>query len=146
METVHATTIEIDGAGVLLRGPSASGKSDLALRLIDRGARIYEENPVARELLIGPKTPPEIKQVDRENDQKIARVMIDRFDERFELPVIEDFDKVMFWVIELTDLMFGLSVREHGFIHPRYIEEAKRICRGYLSTYLPSILPRRQQR
>jgi serine kinase of HPr protein (carbohydrate metabolism regulator) len=44
METVHATTIAIDGAGVLLRGPSASGKSDLALRLIDRGARLVADD------------------------------------------------------------------------------------------------------
>jgi AcrR family transcriptional regulator len=119
---------------------------DIMDALVERGALIYEENPVARELLIGPKTPPEVKQVDRENDQKIARVMIDRFDDKFELPEIDDFHKIMFWVIELTDLMFGLSVREHGCIHPRYIEEAKRISRGYLSTYLPSVLTKRQQR
>ncbi len=33
----HATCLCLDGAGVLLRGPSGSGKSDLALRLIDDG-------------------------------------------------------------------------------------------------------------
>lgn len=44
METVHATTIAIEGAGILLRGPSASGKSDLALRLIDRGARLVADD------------------------------------------------------------------------------------------------------
>ncbi len=44
METVHATTIAIDGAGVLLRGPSASGKSDLALRPIDDGARLVADD------------------------------------------------------------------------------------------------------
>jgi len=31
---VHATCVELDGAGVLLRGPAGAGKSDLALRLI----------------------------------------------------------------------------------------------------------------
>ena len=31
---VHGTCVELDGAGVLLRGPPGSGKSDLALRLI----------------------------------------------------------------------------------------------------------------
>jgi serine kinase of HPr protein (carbohydrate metabolism regulator) len=35
---LHATCIAIDGFGVLLRGPSGSGKSDLALRLIDQYA------------------------------------------------------------------------------------------------------------
>ena len=37
MTTIHATCVDIDGLGVLLRGPSGSGKSDLALRLIDAG-------------------------------------------------------------------------------------------------------------
>lgn len=34
----HATAVAIDGRGVLLTGGSGSGKSDLALRLIERGA------------------------------------------------------------------------------------------------------------
>lgn len=37
---VHATVVDIAGHGVLLRGPSGSGKSDVALRLLDRGATL----------------------------------------------------------------------------------------------------------
>ncbi len=33
---LHATCVSIDGRGVLLQGPPGSGKSDLALRLIDQ--------------------------------------------------------------------------------------------------------------
>ena len=36
-ETLHASTVERDGRAVLISGPSGSGKSDLALRLLDRG-------------------------------------------------------------------------------------------------------------
>jgi serine kinase of HPr protein (carbohydrate metabolism regulator) len=36
-ETVHASTVAIDGRAVLITGPSGSGKSDLTLRLLDRG-------------------------------------------------------------------------------------------------------------
>lgn len=43
-ETVHATSIAINGQGVLLAGPSGSGKSDLALRLIDRGAVLISDD------------------------------------------------------------------------------------------------------
>ena len=41
---VHATAIAIDGRAVLLRGPSGTGKSDLALRLIDGGARLVADD------------------------------------------------------------------------------------------------------
>jgi serine kinase of HPr protein (carbohydrate metabolism regulator) len=36
-ETVHASTVALDGRAVLISGPSGSGKSDLTLRLLDRG-------------------------------------------------------------------------------------------------------------
>jgi len=41
---VHATAVAIDGGAVLLRGPPGSGKSDLALRLIDGGARLIADD------------------------------------------------------------------------------------------------------
>lgn len=46
MLTVHATCVAVGEAGVLLRGPSGSGKSDLALRLIDTGARLVADDRV----------------------------------------------------------------------------------------------------
>jgi serine kinase of HPr protein (carbohydrate metabolism regulator) len=42
--TVHATCVAIGGRGILIRGRSGSGKSDLALRLIDRGARLVSDD------------------------------------------------------------------------------------------------------
>lgn len=36
-ERVHATAIAVRGRAVLIRGPSGSGKSDLALRILARG-------------------------------------------------------------------------------------------------------------
>jgi HPr kinase/phosphorylase len=41
---VHATAVAIGGCAMLLRGPSGSGKSDLALRLIDAGARLVADD------------------------------------------------------------------------------------------------------
>ncbi len=44
METVHGTSVAVGGCAVLLRGPSGSGKSDLALRLIDGGAALVADD------------------------------------------------------------------------------------------------------
>ena len=43
-ETIHAGCVAIGGRGILIRGRSGSGKSDLALRLIDRGARLVSDD------------------------------------------------------------------------------------------------------
>jgi HPr kinase/phosphorylase len=41
---VHATAVAIGDRAVLIRGPSGAGKSDLALRLIDGGARLVADD------------------------------------------------------------------------------------------------------
>ncbi len=46
MTQVHGTCVEISGLGVLLRGAPGAGKSDLALRLIDGGARLVADDRV----------------------------------------------------------------------------------------------------
>jgi len=57
IEKIHATSVDIDGIGILLQGPSGSGKSDLALRLIDEGSRLiaddYTDIIVKNEALYG---------------------------------------------------------------------------------------------
>ena len=43
-ESLHASTVAIDGRAVVLSGPSGSGKSDLALRLLDRGFTLVSDD------------------------------------------------------------------------------------------------------
>ena len=45
-QMAHGTAISIGGHGVLIMGESGSGKSDLALRLIDRGAILISDDVV----------------------------------------------------------------------------------------------------
>jgi hypothetical protein len=44
MIRIHASCVAIDGRGLLLMGPPGAGKSDLALRLIDRGAALVGDD------------------------------------------------------------------------------------------------------
>lgn len=43
-ETLHASCVAVNGRAILIGGRSGSGKSDLALRLIDRGAVLVSDD------------------------------------------------------------------------------------------------------
>jgi serine kinase of HPr protein (carbohydrate metabolism regulator) len=43
-ENLHASCVARDGRAVLISGPSGSGKSDLALRLLDRGFTLVSDD------------------------------------------------------------------------------------------------------
>jgi AcrR family transcriptional regulator len=117
--------------------PPARRKSwrALAEHLVDVGASVYAENPPARQLLIGGKTPPEVKQADRMNDRAVGNVMFEVFSEHFEISDTEAMRRAFYYFIEITDLIFTLSVIEHGEITPEMLAEAKRAGTGYLGTY-----------
>lgn len=46
MVTIHGTCVLVGGIGVLLRGRSGGGKSDVAVRLIDAGALLVADDQV----------------------------------------------------------------------------------------------------
>jgi AcrR family transcriptional regulator len=118
--------------------PASQRKSwrALAEHLVDVGAKVYAASPPARQLLIGGKTPPEVKQADRINDRAVGNVMYEVFAEHFELPETDAMRKAFYYFIEITDLIFTLSVIEHGEITGEMLAEAKRAGTGYLGTYL----------
>jgi serine kinase of HPr protein (carbohydrate metabolism regulator) len=43
-ENLHASTVALDGRAILICGPSGSGKSDLALRMLDRGFTLVSDD------------------------------------------------------------------------------------------------------
>jgi HPr kinase/phosphorylase len=53
MITVHATCVTLEGQGVLIRGPSGSGKSDLAVRVLAEGGRLVADDRVTLTLRCG---------------------------------------------------------------------------------------------
>ena len=63
-EILHATTVAFDGRAVIISGRSGSGKSDLALRLLDRGFVLVSDDQTMIRKLDGrlvASSPPAIK-------------------------------------------------------------------------------------
>ena len=114
---------------------------DLAAWLVDVGARVYAANPPARQLLIGGKTPPEVKQADRMNDREVGELMYAVFARYYTLPDTPELHAAFYYFIEITDLIFTISVIENGEITPGMLAEAKRAGTGYLGTYLAGVEP-----
>jgi AcrR family transcriptional regulator len=128
-----------------LRGRAPSSWTDIVAALVRRGAHYFVEDRAARQLLISPKTPPELKLKDRQSDQQIARLFEEQIERSFVLPAIEHRTAIFFRAVEIADLMFGLSMLEHGEITPQMTEEAVRGVVGYLRTHLPARLTKRAQ-
>lgn len=107
----------------------------LAGHLVDVGAGVYARSPPARQLLIGGKTPPEVKQADRINDRVVGDAMYRSFSRYFDIPDTDPMRDAFYYFIEITDLMFTLSIIESGEITPKMLAEAKRAGIAYLETY-----------
>jgi AcrR family transcriptional regulator len=107
----------------------------LAGHLVDVGAAVYARSPPARQLLIGGKTPPQVKQADRINDRAVGEAMHHSFSRYYDIPDTEAMRNAFYYFIEITDMMFTLSIIEHGEITPGMLAEAKRAGVAYLETY-----------
>ncbi len=101
-ETIHATTIAVHGHAIMIVGPSGSGKSDLALRLIDRGARLVSDDYtiVTRTGTIAKARAPETIK----NKIEVRGVGIAAYDSLQDVPVIA--------VIDLTEPIDRLPTLE----------------------------------
>ncbi|MGH8260071.1 MAG: hypothetical protein ACREUG_10315, partial [Steroidobacteraceae bacterium] len=95
----------------------------------------------ARQLQVGPKTPPALKLHDRRSDIAIARLYEQHIASIFDLPQIANRSRLFFRAVEIADLMFCLSMLEHGSVTKEMCREADRAASAYLATYLPTALP-----
>jgi AcrR family transcriptional regulator len=111
--------------------------------LNERGVAFLSASRASTQLQIGPKVPTDLKLRDRQNDAAVGRIYERHIDSVFELPAIPARSTVFFRSVEIADLMFSLSVLEHGSITPEMAQEASRAMCAYLRCYIPEKLPRR---
>jgi AcrR family transcriptional regulator len=111
--------------------------------LNERGVAFFSASRASTQLQIGPKVPTDLKLRDRQNDAAVGRIYERHIDSVFELPEIPARSTIFFRSVEIADLMFSLSVLEHGSITPEMAQEASRAMCAYLRCYIPEKLPRR---
>ena len=126
-----------------IRGNPPAAWTDVIASLVRRGAHYFGTHRAARQLLISPKTPPELKLRDRQSDAQIGKLFEQQVESRFVLPEHPERSAIFFRAVEIADLMFSLSMLEHGAITDEMTEEAVRAVVGYLLAHFPAALPRR---
>ncbi len=126
-----------------IRGSLPAAWTDVIAALVRRGAHYFGTHRAARQLLLSPKTPPELKLRDRQSDAQIGKLFEQQVESRFVLPEHPERSAIFFRAVEIADLMFSLSMLEHGAITDDMTEEAVRAVVGYLLAHFPATLPRR---
>ncbi len=110
---------------------------------IHRAARFYERHPAARKLLLDGKAPAEIRMAERLRDKSVALLVEGVYDSYFVLPAFIGRTEVFFHTVEIADLIFQLSVMQHGRITPKMERHAFIASEAYLGRFLPERLPPR---
>lgn len=131
------------------RKPIPSGQvnswHDLADLMVDRAVKIYRSSHVASQIWLSGRTPAQVRLADHVSDKAVSSILYEIFDSVFVMPELPSTFDPFFFFLELCDVPLSISVIEHGKITDEMIEEAKRVGKGYLGTYLPPVLEKREK-
>lgn len=113
---------------------------DAVATFMRASASYFNSDAAARQLLLGPKTAPEIKRAACYDDMRFGAVLSDLLETIYHLPPMHDPVLTCFYAIQIADTFFSLSVLEDGCITEHMLEEAIIGSTSYLANYLPPIL------
>lgn len=107
-------------------------------------ADYFNADAAARQLILGPRTTPDIRQAGCHDDYRFGVQLHAALSARFHLPELAEPTAIFFRAIVIADAFFALSVLEDGIITRHMIEEASRAATSYLGNYLPPVLQRKR--
>lgn len=116
---------------------------DLADLMVERAVDMYRNSKVASQIWLSGRTPAQVRLADHVTDRAVSGFLFSIFDSVFVMPEFPTDSDPFFFFLELCDVPLSISVIEHGEIKDEMVDEAKRVGRGYLSTYLPTVLKKR---
>lgn len=133
--------------GARYRDPIQSRKvkswHDIVDVLVDRAVQMYRESPAAMQIWLSGRTPAEVRLADHVSEKSVSTDLRSLFEQFYVLPDLPTDYDIFFYFLELSDVILSLSIIEKGELTEQMIEEAKRVGRGYLGTYLPPVLEKR---
>ncbi len=106
-------------------------------------AAYFNSDAAARQLLLGPKTAPDIKRAACHDDLRFGAVLSRVLASFYHLPQMNDPVLTCFYTIQIADTFFSLSVLEYDIITEQMLDQAIIGSTSYLANYLPPILEMR---
>ncbi|MEZ9301316.1 TetR/AcrR family transcriptional regulator [Vibrio splendidus] len=102
----------------------------------------YNNNPIARKLILGRHTFTELGHADTEHDLVLGKEVEAIYRKFFDVPQLTMPINVFAISLQVADKIYSLSYRQHGSITPELANEAIRLTESYLQLYIPHICQR----
>jgi AcrR family transcriptional regulator len=133
--------IAVDMAAETTVFPPATGWEELIGLFLARSRDVFNNDPAACQLMLGPHTPPQIKHAGCKEDLRFGAALWRAVSAQFALTALAN-EELFFKAILIADLFFALSVADSGRITPEVLGEARLAMCAYLRLYLPVRLAR----
>ena len=113
---------------------------------LSASADYFNADASARQLILGPRTTPDIRQAGCHDDFRFGLQLHTALSGRFHLPPLAEPVAIFYRAIVIADAFFALSVLEDGVITRHMLDEAVRGATAYLGNYLPPVLQSKRSR
>jgi AcrR family transcriptional regulator len=117
--------------------------TDICYLLEERMLNIYNNNELARRVILGQHTYGELLVADQFHDQKMGEQLVQLYNRYFELPTLPTEFNVFTIAMQISDKVYAMSHQQHGYITEAYAQQGWLVAKAYLGLYLPSFLPKK---
>ena len=118
--------------------------SDIGAILESRMVQYYQQNDMARALILGQHLHSDILAADHQHDDEMGRRIEAIYQQYFELPPLPGEYNIFAIALQIADKVYAMSHQEYGNITPTMANEGWRAARSYLGIYLPEQLQSRK--
>lgn len=138
-----ARSIACEQAAADWKVPPVEEWKDVVSLSLDYHRTVFNSDAAARQLLLGPHTPPEIKHAGCKEEFRFGTALWAIMRRQFVLPELADSRELFFKALLIADIFFSLSVADHDAVTEEALAEAKVATLAFLGAYLPERLARR---